>query len=262
MNSRFIKNFSKYRFLFYEMVKKDIKIKYRSSVLGLFWTLLEPLLTMVVLNLVFGQMFGRDMPKYDFPVYVLSGRLLYSFFSNATKQAQKSIRRNAGMLRKIYVPKYIYPSASCVSGFVTFLISLIVLLVVMVVKSVPITLFILQAGLPLFVLLVMVIGLGLLLATLDVFFKDMEYIWNVAVMLIMYLSAIFYDGEAFVASQPYGMLLRYNPLYGVIANFRHCVFGEPIDAFYLVYTSIVAAVLLITGLVVFYKKQDQFVLYV
>ena len=108
------KTFHKYKYLLYQLVRKDIKLKYRNSYLGVLWTLLEPLLTMIVLVLVFSALYGNH--SSDFPVYVLSGRLIYSFFSNTTKGALKSVRNNAGMIKKVYVPKYMYPCASVLSG--------------------------------------------------------------------------------------------------------------------------------------------------
>ncbi|MDE5965282.1 MAG: ABC transporter permease, partial [Lachnospiraceae bacterium] len=102
-----LKNFKRYSFLLQELVKKGIKLKYRRSYLGILWSLLEPLLTMTVLTLVFGKLLGRG--NRDFPVYVLSGRLLYSFFSSSTSACVKSVRVNAAMIKKIYVPKYVYP---------------------------------------------------------------------------------------------------------------------------------------------------------
>ena len=106
---RVINNFKKFRFLMFELVKKDIKLKYRRSYLGILWTLLEPLLTMIVLTVVFSGFYGKS--DRAFPIYVLSGRLLYSFFSSGTKAACKSIRSNASIIKKVYVPKYIYPFA-------------------------------------------------------------------------------------------------------------------------------------------------------
>ena len=106
--------FKKYQYLLYQLVKKDIKLKYRSSYLGVLWTLLEPLLTMMVLTVVFSSLLGKG--TRDFPVYILTGRLLYSFFSGSTKTALKSVRSNAGMIKKVYVPKYMYPCAGVISG--------------------------------------------------------------------------------------------------------------------------------------------------
>ena len=192
-----IKTFGKYRNLLVELVKKDIKLKYRNSYLGVVWTMLEPLLTMVVLTLVFSKLLGRGTK--DFPVYILTGRLLYSFFANGTKAALKSVRSNASMIKKVYVPKYMYPFASVLSGFVIFLISLIVLAAVALARGVYPTLQLFWMIVPLLQLLLMTLGVGMILATMAVFFRDVEYLWGVALMLIMYASAIFYQVESVVS---------------------------------------------------------------
>lgn len=254
----FIQNFKKYRFLLSELTKKDVKLKYRNSVLGFVWTLLEPLLTMIVLTIVFGTIMQKKTPHYS--VYILTGRLLYSFFSTGTKQALKSIRKNAGMIRKVYVPKYMYPLAATLSSYITFLLSLIVLVIVAAVQGIKPTWYLFGTFVPLLNIFVMVTAIGFLLATLDVFFRDLEYIWNVITMLVMYMSAIFYEADSLLNSR-YGMLIRYNPLFAIITNFRNAVYGKPLDTFYTVYPIIFSLVILAAGLFFFYKKQDRFVLY-
>ena len=125
---KYVDNFMQYRFLLSELVKKGIKLKYRRSYLGMIWSMLEPLLTMIVLTIVFGTLYGNT--DRTFPVYILTGRLLYSFFSQSTKAALKSIRQNSAMIKKVYVPKYLYPLSSVLFNYVIFLISLIVLAMV------------------------------------------------------------------------------------------------------------------------------------
>ena len=178
-----IRNFSKFRYLLYELIKKDIKLKYRSSVLGVLWTLLEPLLTMIVLTVVFSGLLGKG--DDNFPVYILCGRLLYSFFSAGTKTALKSIRKNSSTIKKVYVPKYMYPLASTLSSYIIFLISLIVLVGVALYEQVKITGAIFGAIFPLIMIFFLTLGVGLILAVLDVFFRDLEYLWTVILMLIM-----------------------------------------------------------------------------
>lgn len=252
------KTFGKYRNLLVELVKKDIKLKYRNSYLGVVWTLLEPLLTMVVLTLVFSTLLGKGTK--DFPVYILTGRLMYSFFSNGTKAALKSVRSNAGMIKKVYVPKYMYPMASVLSGYVIFLISLLVLAVVALVRGVYPTMRLFWMFVPLLQVLLMTAGVGLILATMAVFFRDVEYLWGVALMLIMYASAIFYRvGD--VISGKNAWIFKLNPLYAVIVNFRNAVFGQPMDFQAMGYATLFGAVSLLIGLFVFYKKQDSFILY-
>jgi ABC-2 type transport system permease protein len=256
---KYVNNFAKYRFLLGELVKKGITLKYRRSYLGILWTLVEPLLTMVVLTLVFGTLFGNK--DRTFPVYILSGRLMYSFFSNSTKVAMKSIRTHSSMIKKVYVPKYMYPLASILSDYITFLISLIVLVLVGVVLKVQPTLHLLQAVVPLLILPLMCYGLGLILATLSVFFRDLEYIWSVALMLVMYTSAIFYEPERIIKAG-YGWLLEINPLYSVVINFRNAIFGQALDQRALLLSIAYSIGFMIIGMFMFYKKQDEFILHV
>ena len=242
-----------------ELVKKDIKLKYRRSYLGILWTLIEPLLTMIVLTIVFSSFYGKD--DKSFPVYILTGRLLYTFFANATKAATKSIRSNASMIKKVYVPKYIYPVSSVISSYVIFLISLIVLVGVSLVLGVYPTIHIIHAIIPLAVLFFMALGVGMCLATLAVFFRDMEYLWGVDLMLIMYSSAIFYNPEKIIKNG-YGWILQINPLYACIVNFRSAVFGAAIETDYMLYSMAFASVTLIIGIFAFYKQQDKFILHI
>lgn len=256
--STYVKNFMKYRFLLVELVKKNIKLKYRRSYLGLVWTLIEPLLTMIVLTIVFGTLFGNK--DKTFPVYILSGRLLYSFFSNGTKTAMTAIRSNSGMIKKVYVPKYIYPLANVVSDFVIFLISLIVLFAVAVILQVKPTVYLFTLIIPLIILFVMTFAVGIILATMAVFFRDLEYLWSVALMIVMYTSAIFYYPDKLIDAG-YGWILQANPLYSVIVNFRNAIFGQPLDATALGMSVGFSAIALIIGLVMFFKQQDKFILH-
>lgn len=254
---KYIDNFMQYKFLLSQLVMKGIKLKYRRSVLGVFWSLLEPLLNMIVLTIVFGTLF--EQREKSFAVYVLTGRLLYSFFSQATKASLKSIRSNAAMIRKVYVPKYLYPLAATLHNYATFLPSLLVLVVVALVRGVYPTVYLLQVVYPLILLLVMTYGIGMILATVGVFFRDIEYLWSVALTLIMYACAIFYPVAKIEASGFY-WILKFNPLYAVINMFRSAVFGEWMNAWYVGYATVFSVVVLIVGLVVFKKNQDRFIL--
>ena len=258
--SHVVVNFKKYRYLLSQLVVKDIKLKYRRSYLGILWTLVEPLLTMIVLTMVFSTFLGRNGIKggLPFPVYILAGRLLYSFFSGATKGAMKSVRGSAAMIKKVYVPKYMYPLSSILANFITFLISLIVLVGVSVVLKVQPTWWMIASVVPLVILLCMSVGVGLILATFSVFFRDLEYLWGVALMLIMYTCAIFYDADRL---SKYKWLLNCNPVYGVIRNFRDCISGAGFHLPSLIYTSVFGIVTVIIGVVLFYKKQDEFILH-
>ena len=256
---KYVDNFMQYQFLLSELVKKGIKLKYRRSYLGMIWSLLEPLLTMIVLTIVFGTLYGNT--DKTFPVYILTGRLLYSFFSQATKAALKSIRQNSAMIKKVYVPKYLYPLSSVLFNYVIFLISLIVLAVVSVVLGVKPTTHLWQSLVALVLILFISYGCGMILATIGVFFRDMEYLWSVALMLVMYTCAIFYYPSKLLKSG-WAWILKYNPLYCVIDIFRSGVFGVPMNIDYLIYTVAFAVLSMLIGLICFKKKQDDFILYI
>ncbi len=250
---RFLQN----RFILSELVKKGIRLKYRRSYLGILWSLLEPLLTMIVLTIVFGTLMGEK--TRDFPVYILSGRLLYTFYSQSTTAALKSIRANSSIIKKVYVPKILYPLSSILFNFIIFLISLIVLALVSVILGVYPTLYLLQAFVSLIVLLMLSLGCGLILSTVGVFFRDMEYLWNVALMLIMYTCAIFYRASKLLGSK-WSFVLKLNPLFCVIETFRSAVFGEMMNLKYLVYSVGFSVVAIIIGVIAFKKNEDKFIL--
>lgn len=242
-----------------ELVKKDIKLKYRKSYLGILWTLLEPLLTTLVLTLVFSSFYGKK--DQSFPVYILSGRMIYSFFASGTKASLKAVTSNSSMIKKVYVPKYIYPLSAVIANYIMFLISLIVLIGVSFVMKVYPTKYIFASIIPLSFIFVMSAGVGLILSTFAVFFRDMEYLWNVALMMIMYASAIFYSPEK-VLKGNYGWILKYNPVYACIVTFREAVFGKPLNWNYVLYSGVIAFGSLILGVIVFYKNQDKFILHI
>lgn len=256
---KYIRNFWRYRYLLFELVKKGIKLKYRRSYLGIIWSLLEPIMTTIVLTIVFGTLFGND--NREFPLYILSGRLLYSFFSQGTKTALRSVRANSSMIKKVYVPKYLYPLSSVLFNYVIFIISLIVLVLLGIVVGVYPSLRWLQLIFPLFVLLIMTYGVGMILATVAVFFRDMEYLWDVLLMIIMYTCAIFYYPTRLLKSG-YAWVLTLNPLYGVIINARNIIFNDPFEWDRMIYAILFAVASLAVGLYVFLKNQDKFILHI
>lgn len=266
---QFAANFRKYAYLLRQLVQKNIKLRYRRSYLGMLWTMIEPLLTMIVLTVVFGSLLGRGSNDaafvgVPFPVYVLTGRLLYSFFSSATNSATKSIRSNSAMIKKVYVPKYIYPLSGILANFIIFMISLVVLVFVMLFfvltgsYRAPMNAYMIVSIVPLLNLFVLATGVGMILSTLCVFFRDIEYLWSVMLMLIMYSSAIFYYAANMSGSAQ--KIVHLNPLFGIIDNFRRCLFGQPMDMHMFLYTSGFSVVTLIVGMLIFYRKQDSFIL--
>lgn len=255
---KYLTTFLNYRYLLKELVSRGIRLKYRHSYLGIIWTLLEPLLTMIVLTIVFGTLYGQTK---DFAVYILTGRLLYGYFSSSTNSCLKSIRSHSGIIKKVYVPKYFYPLSTVIYNYLLFLISLIVLAAVMIVMRVRPTWFLLQAFVPLLLIFLLSYGVGMILATVGVFFRDMEYLWSVISMMIMYTCAIFYYPERILGS-PFFWILKYNPVFCIIQLFRSAVFGEWMNPAYLAYAIAFCLISLVLGTVTFKWKQDEFILHI
>ncbi len=246
------------RYLLMELVKKGIKLKYRRSYLGILWSLIEPILQTVVLTIVFGTLLGRG--GRDFPMYVLSGRLLYGFFSSSTKACSKSIQAHSGLIKKVYVPKYLYPLSGVLYNYVIFLISLLVMLPLGIYCKISPSWTWIGVVIPLLILVLLTFGVGMILATITVFFRDMEYMWDVALMVIMYTCAIFYMPEKLLETK-FAFLLTLNPVFCIIQNFRSCLFHETYNWGYTLYALIFALVATLIGTYAFYKKQDDFILY-
>ena len=172
-----LRTFLKYRELFFQLVSRDIKLKYRRSILGYFWSVLNPLLTMVVMTIVFSSLFAQGI-QY-FPIYLLIGNMLFSFMTGATSRALPSVLGNAALLKKIYVPKYIFTLAAVTSEFITFLFSLGALIVVIIATKTPLTWRFIFTLIPIVEQYIFCIGLGLFLAQAAVFFRDIQHIWGI-----------------------------------------------------------------------------------
>lgn len=268
---RYLRNFYKYRNLLYEIVRKNVKLQYRDSMLGVFWTFLQPLMTTIILVVIFGNVFGKKSEGIvNYPIYLLCGRLLYEFYSKSTKRAMRSIRNSASIIKKVYVPKYMYPLANVTSEFVTFLISLTVLacFIVFFVRTgnnpPHITKYIFLTPIPIIILFVLSIGVGLFLATLEVFFKDIDYLYEVFCLLLFYLTPIFYKVDSLgIQNKFFLFALKANPLYSITEMFRCCVlYGRLFSLNHLCYSFGFAMLSIAIGLWAFYKKQEQFILYI
>lgn len=269
-------NFMKYRFLLKELVRKNIKLQYRDSFLGMFWTFLQPLLTTIVLVFVFNNIFGRSSNGVgNYTVFLLIGRLLFDFFSQSTKRAMRSIRSNGAMIKKVYVPKYIYPLSQILSTFVTFLISLSVLVVVILFFNITnnnpihLTWRVVYCVIPVLILFVFSLGVGMFLATVSVFFRDMENLYDVITTLLFYITPIVYNIESlkFASGGIQRIIFKLNPLYGIIGMFRAAViwgnkFTHYWDMKLMWYSAACSVIALIIGFFVFYKNQDKFILHI
>ena len=176
-----IKVFLKYKTLLNELVVRDIKVRYRKSVLGLLWTVLNPLLMMCVITVVFSTLFRQNIP--NFPIYYLAGSLIFSFNSEATSNGLYSIIGSASLIKKVYIPKYLFPISKVLSALVNLGFSLVAMFVVMIVTGAPFHATLLLMPLPIFYVFLFTSGLSLLLAAATVYFRDIAHFWGVFVLV-------------------------------------------------------------------------------
>ncbi|MCI8623086.1 MAG: ABC transporter permease [Provencibacterium sp.] len=251
--------FRKYRHLLEELVARDIKLKFRRSVLGMLWSVLNPLLMMLVITAVFQNLFRFDIE--NFPVYYLTGSLLFNFVTEATSGAMHAVVSSGPLIRKVYIPKYIFPLEKCLFAFVNMLFSAAATAVMIAVLRVPLGPQALLFWLPFVYALLFSIGLGMILATLQVFFRDTAHLYGVFVTAWLYLTPVIYPVEIL----PGWMLpvVRCNPLYYFVDFFRQVVLYRSLPG---LETSLIcplfALAALALGVLVFKKKQDRFILFI
>ena len=248
----------RYKFLISQLVIRDFKSKYKRSILGIFWSFLNPLLTMTVQFLVFSTFFKADTQNY--PVYLLSGVVCFSFFNECTTMCLSSISGNARLITKVYIPKYIFPLARTISSSVNLAISLVPLTLACLVLGVAIKPQALLFFYFLACLVVFSLGIGLFLSALMVFFRDIQFLWTVLTQIWMYATPIFYPAE--IIPEKYRFIVRFNPLYHFIGNARTCLISgvSPEPRAY-IFCFLFAAISLLIGAYTFKKTQDKFALY-
>ena len=249
--------YCRYNFLLRQLVNRDFKTKYKRSALGMAWSFLNPLLTMGVQYLVFSTLFRSDTPNY--PVYLLSGIVFFNFFNEAVSTGMTSITGNAALIKKVYMPKYIYPISKLFSSLINFALALIPLLLVMLITGAAIRPSLFLLTFDILCLMGFVLGMIFLLSTAMTFFQDTQFLWGVVSMMWMYLTPIFYPES--IIPQKLLTLYHMNPMYQYITFARICIIDgvspEPMAYLWCILSS---AVVLAVGVWVFRKHQDELVL--
>ena len=255
--SRLNLRWQEYNFLFEELVKRDFKKRYKGTVLGIIWSLLGPLLQLFVMALVFVHFFGRDMAH--FIVYVFAGLKIFLFFKESTTQGMQSLMSNGGIFSKVKVPKYLFLLSRNVSSLINFGLTLIIFFAFAIIDGVPFHPRFLLLIYPIITLTLFNIGVGLILSALYVFFKDIQYLYDIFTMLLMWLSAIFYDISTF--SMTIQRLFLLNPVFVHIHYFRLIVINGVIPAWHI---QLICGLYAITALAIggyFYKKFNYRFIY-
>ena len=253
------KNLKQYQFLFEELVKRDFKKKYKRTILGVGWSLLSPLLMLLVMKVVFEQFFGRTIEHYT--TYLFCGNLLFMFFSESTNEGMSCLRQNASIFTKVNVPKYIFLIAKNVQTLLNFALTLVVFFVFCILDDIDFSWRFLLLAYPIVTLTLFNIGMGLILSALYVFFTDMKYLWRVALQLLMYGSAIFYSVDKI--SPDLKIAFDFNPVYQHIFYFREVVLNGAVPSLthHLVLTSFALLSLAVGGWM-YRRYNTEFLYYV
>ena len=247
----------KYQFLFEELVKRDFKKKYKRTALGMGWSILAPLLQLLVMRLVFTQFFGRVTPHYT--TYLFCGTLIFNYFSDSSSQGMSSLMGNAGIFTKVNVPKYLFLLSKNVQTLINFGLTLIVFWVFCVIDHITFTWKIILLVYPICCLVLFNIGVGLILSALFVFFRDIQYLWTIFTQLLLYMSAIFYNIDSY--SPMVQNLFLLNPVYLFIRYFRKIVIEATIPTVWF-HLLMLADVIIVLGLgCLMYKKYNTRFLY-
>ena len=249
----------RHRFLFEELVKRDFKKKYKRTILGMAWSVLSPLLMLLVMRLVFTRFFGRNMEHYT--TYLFCGNLIFSYFSESTSQGMQSLMGNARIFSKVDVPKYLFLFSKNVQTLINFGLTMIVFVLFCFLDGITFTWKVVLLLYPVALLVLFNIGVGLILSALFVFFRDIQYLWSVFTQLLMYMSAIFYTIDSYPPVTQHLFLL--NPVYLFIRYFRKIVIEATIPTvwFHLLMLADVAIVLGV-GCWMYKKYNTRFLYYV
>ena len=251
--SQYILNFKKFQPLLQELVARDIKIKYRRSVLGVLWTLCM----MIVLSVVFSNLFKFDVE--NFPLYLLSGQVVFTFFSDSTTSSMTAIINNASLIKKIYVPKYLFVLSRVFSSFINLMASFTALLLVMVATRAELHWTVLFVPVPMLLLVGFCLGIGLILSAITVKFRDIMHLYSVFVTALMYLTPVIYPMS--ILPEWLYPIVRLNPITNILLMFRDVMLNNKgIDIVSLIVAIIEMLIVLLIGLRVFYKSQDEFIL--
>ena len=251
-------SFRRYKHLLRLLVKRDFISRYRKSVLGVLWSLLNPLLTMLVMTMVFSYIFRFQIE--NFPVYLLSGQIIFGFFSESTSQAMGSVIANEGIIKKIYVPKYVFPMARVLSSLVNLLFSFIAFLLVFIVTRAPFQWTIILMPIPIIYTFVFSLGVAMLLSSMAVFFRDLTYLYGIFMTLLTYLTPLFYPVD--ILPERMIPFMGFNPMYHFVDYVRDVALRGIVPDLWANMVCIgFALAALCCGIYVFMSQQEKYILH-
>ena len=248
------------------LTSKDFKLKYRRSFLGIVWSMLNPLLMMIVFTSVFVIIYRVQSVGMPFSVYYITGVTLFNFFSEASSSSMTSIIDNASLIKKVYIPKYIFVLEKCAFSFVNMLFSLIammgVILFYVITGEVHLHLTIFLIFIPMIFVFIFSVGIGLILSALSVFFRDIMHIWGVLTTVWMYLTPIMYPMDM-LRGQSFEWVIQLNPMFYFVDDFRNLMISGIIPSMdHFLISFVICIGTFFVGLCIFRKVQDRFILHI
>lgn len=261
MKDRFkmLRTLKQYQFLFGELVKRDFTKKYKRTILGMAWSILSPLMNLLIMWMVFSHFFGNNVNHYA--IYLFAGQLVFTYFTDATNLGMNSLVGNAGIFTKVNVPKYLFLFSQNVSSLINYGLTLLIFFAFAAIDRIPFTWKFFLLLYPVVCLIVFNLGIGLILSALFVFFRDMQYLWGIITQLLMWMSATFYTIDGYSQTVQYLFLL--NPLYLYIRYFRKIVIDGviPTPQFHLL-AAFYAVAAFGAGVFMYKKYNHEFLYYV
>lgn len=255
----YFKSLYRYKYLLYVLVMRDIKRKYRRSVLGVLWSMLNPLMMMVITAMVFSTIFRFAIENYV--LYLLIGQVVFTFYSESTRFAMSSILENSPLIKKVYVPKYLFPFSRVASSCVNLLFTFPAILVMMLYTGAFPTWRIITFLVPLGLMLAFCLGIGLILSASVVYFRDLFHLYGVLLTALSYATPIFYPDQ--IVPPQYQFVLTLNPLYYFVRGFREVLYmGELPHLDTTLICAGLACAAVVLGVTVFRRAQNHFILYI
>ncbi|HIT12930.1 MAG TPA: ABC transporter permease [Candidatus Scatomonas merdigallinarum] len=253
----YVENFKKYKPLLSELAVRDIKTRYRRSMLGVLWSLLSPLCQMIVLSIVFSNLFRNNIE--NFPLYILSGQVIFNFYSESTSSSLTAIIGSASLIKKAYIPKYLFVLSRILSSAVNVMATFAALIVVMLATRAEFHYTMFLAVIPILFVILFSSGVGLILAAYAVKFRDIIHLYGVFITALMYLTPIIYPMS--MLPGVVHKIVMMNPLTNMVLMFRNLALdGIMPGPMSFVIALVECAAVILIGLYVFYKKQDTFIL--
>jgi lipopolysaccharide transport system permease protein len=249
----------RYRELLYFLTWRDVKVRYKQTVLGAAWAILQPVMTMIVFTIFFGRLGGLDQNQHvtsAYPIFVYAALLPWQFFASSVSQGGQSLVSSANLISKVYFPRLIVPTASVGAGLVDLAISFAVMFGLMVYYHVPYTMQMLAIPMLLFGTLVSAVGTGTFLSALTVAYRDFRYVIPFLVQIWMFASPVAYPFE--VVPQQWQLLYAVNPMAGIISGYRSALLGEPFQWGAIGVSLLSGAILFVVGTLYFRRVERRF----